>query len=885
MVFGLGEGKLSDRQASLRENVRLLGDCLGETMSNHLGEAFLEKVENIRILSKDGRQSGDPTALIEALEALADEDIVPVARAFNQFLNLSNIAEQYHRVHRRRTNESLGVYQNPIGDLLKRFKNKSYTTQQIMDSLGSQSIDLVLTAHPTEVVRRSLIRKYDNISTELESLDKDNILPLEETVHIRRLNEIITQAWHTDEIREQRPTPVDEAKWGFAVIEQSLWHAVPRFFRQLEEQFGKVLDVDSIPLDMAPIRFATWMGGDRDGNPNVTHKVTEEVTLLARWMAADLYIKDLNVLRSEFSMTQCNEALRARVGESTQPYREILRDLENKMIATRAWAKAKLDGEKSSTENILLDNNQLLDDLMLCYQSLMDCGMKVIANGSLLDLIRCAATFGVTLVKLDVRQDASCHIEALSAITRFYGVGDYAEWDEASRQAFLLTELNSKRPLLPLEWSPSESVCEVIDTFKMIAKGRSNSFGSYVISMASAPSDVLAVALLLKESGVSFPMKIVPLFETLADLDNAEPIIEQLFSMPWYKAYINGKQEVMIGYSDSAKDAGQIAATWGQYRAQEALTKLCKKHNVHLTLFHGRGGTVGRGGGPAHVAILSQPPGSVNGSIRVTEQGEMIRFKFGIPDIAVRSLELYCSAVMEASLSPAESPKEEWRAIMDEMAEIGMNQYRGIVRGHEDFVPYFRAITPEQELAKLPLGSRPARRKMDGGVESLRAIPWIFAWMQIRLMLPAWLGAESALSQAIESGHLENLQEMHREWPFFGSYLDMLDMVLAKAEPEISEYYEKRLVSEELTSLGLLLRRKLKQVGECVKELKQQDRLIEDNKTIRQSIDVRNPYIDPLHYLQAELLYRSRRSPENKAVNKALMITMAGIASGMQNTG
>ncbi|WP_417537391.1 phosphoenolpyruvate carboxylase [Marinomonas sp.] len=876
---------MSDRQASLRENVRLLGDCLGESMSNHLGDDFLEKVENIRLLSKDGRQSGDSAALIQALEALDDKEIVPVARAFNQFLNLSNIAEQYHRVHRRKTNESLGVYHNPVGDLLSRLDKQNFTAEQMLASLQSQSIELVLTAHPTEVVRRSLIRKYDNISSELEALDKDNILPLEETKHVRRLKEIITQAWHTDEIREERPTPVDEAKWGFAVIEQSLWQAVPRFFRQLDEQFSVFSKDERLPLDLAPIRFATWMGGDRDGNPNVTHKVTKEVTLLARWMAADLYIKDLNVLRSEFSMTQCNAALRERVGDSAQPYREVLRYLENKMLATKNWAKACLDGKPIPEDDIFLDAQELTDDLILCYQSLLDCGMKVIANGSLLDLIRCAATFGATLVRLDVRQDASRHIDALSAITRFYGLGDYAEWDEASRQAFLLTELNSKRPLLPMEWTPTAEVKEVLDTFSMISKGQQNSFGSYVISMASAPSDVLAVALMLKESGVSFPMRIVPLFETLADLDNAEPIIEQLFSLPWYKAYINGRQEVMIGYSDSAKDAGQIAATWGQYRAQEALTRLCKKHGIHLTLFHGRGGTVGRGGGPAHVAILSQPPGSVNGAIRVTEQGEMIRFKFGIPDIAVRSLELYCSAVMEASLIPAEPPKEEWRAIMDEMAEVGMNQYRSIVRGHDDFVPYFRATTPEQELAKLPLGSRPARRRSDGGVESLRAIPWIFAWMQIRLMLPAWLGAESALQQGVESGNLEKLREMHKKWPFFGAYLDMLDMVLAKAEPEIAEYYEKRLVGEELQGLGRLLRAKLKQVSDLVKMLKKQERLIEDNKTIRQSIDVRNPYIDPLHYLQAELLYRSRKDEENAEVNKALMITMAGIASGMQNTG
>ncbi|RUM51118.1 MAG: hypothetical protein DSY85_12480 [Marinomonas sp.] len=439
---------MTDRQASLRENVRLLGDCLGETMSNHLGEDFLETVETIRRLSKDGRQSGDSSALIQALEALDDGDIVPVARAFNQFLNLSNIAEQYHRVHRRRSNESKGIYKNPVGDLLLRLKEQNFTADQMVEALRDQAIDLVLTAHPTEVVRRSLIRKYDNISNELEALDKDNILPLEQEKHVRRLNEIITQAWHTDEIRDQRPTPVDEAKWGFAVIEQSLWQAVPMFFRHLDEQFKQYTGEERLPLDLAPIRFATWMGGDRDGNPNVTHQVTEEVVLLARWMAADLYLKDLVELRAEFSMTECNAALRERVGDSTQPYREVIRSLERKMEATKAWARARLEGQAVSDQGVLLDNTELMADLTLCYQSLLDCGMKVIANGSVLDLIRRVATFGMTLVRLDVRQDASKHIEALSAITRFYGLGDYAEWDEASRQAFLLAELNSKRPLL-----------------------------------------------------------------------------------------------------------------------------------------------------------------------------------------------------------------------------------------------------------------------------------------------------------------------------------------------------------------------------------------------------------------------------------------------------
>jgi phosphoenolpyruvate carboxylase len=408
--------------------------------------------------------------------------------------------------------------------------------------------------------------------------------------------------------------------------------------------------------------------------------------------------------------------------------------------------------------------------------------------------------------------------------------------------------------------------------------------GSYVISMASQPSDVLAVVLLLKESGVRFPMRVVPLFETLADLDNAPGCIDVLLGIDWYRAYTDGRQEVMIGYSDSAKDAGALAAAWGQYRAQEALPEVCKRHGVALTLFHGRGGTVGRGGGPSHLAILAQPPGSVDGSLRVTEQGEMIRYKFGIPDIAVRNLELYAGSVLQASLVPPITPAPEWRALMDDMAEKAHELYRSLVWEEPEFVPYFRQITPEQELAKLPLGSRPAKRKSDGGVESLRAIPWIFAWTQIRLMLPAWLGSAPALEDALARGQGTVLEEMKARWPFFSTYLEMLEMVLAKTEPEIARYYEERLVTAELRPLGACLRQFLQDARELIPRLDGRTDLLEENSVIRQSIEVRNPYIDPLHYLQAELLRRDREQP-NQTVEQALMVTMTGIATGMRNTG
>jgi phosphoenolpyruvate carboxylase len=676
---------------------------------------------------------------------------------------------------------------------------------------------------------------------------------------------------------------VEEAKWGFAVIEHSLWSAVPRFLRLLDRRLRATLGTP-LPLTCAPIRFSSWMGGDRDGNPNVTAEVTAEVLLLARWMAADLYARDVDLLRGELSMHEANAELRHATGNHPEPYREILGRLRGCLQETRQGIEDYLKGRASDPERWISTLDELLNPLLLCHRSLHACGMGCIAAGALEDLIRRIACFGLTLVRLDVRQNAERHTEVFDALTEFYQMGRYSEWDEAQKQAFLLRELNSRRPLLPRRWAPAATVQEVISTCRVIAANPDYSLGSYVISMASQPSDVLGVILLLQEVGLERNMRVVPLFETLDDLDNARGCIEKLLQIDWYRRYIAGHQEVMIGYSDSAKDAGQLAAAWGQYRAQEALTELCQREGVRLTLFHGRGGTVGRGGGPSHTAILAQPPGSVAGSLRVTEQGEMIRFKFGLPEIAVRNLTLYTSAVLQATLSPGPQPEPEWRSSMDRMAQVGMTTYRSLVREEPQFVAYFRAVTPEQELAKLPLGSRPAKRRMDGGVESLRAIPWIFAWTQIRLMLPAWLGSGAALKQAREEGKAPLLCTMYRRWPFFQSWIDMLEMVLAKSDVNIAAYYEKRLASPELGVLGSSLRSRLQQALEQVKAIKQEQQLLEGNPVIRQSIEVRNPYIDPLHVLQAELLFRDRNQPDQR-LEQALMVTMAGISAGMRNTG
>ncbi|MDI5892291.1 phosphoenolpyruvate carboxylase [Halomonas rhizosphaerae] len=879
-----------DLHESLRDNVRILGDSLGRTIADDLGPGFVDRIETIRSFAKRGRQGeeGSQRALIEYLRKLPDRDLLPVTRAFNQFLNLANIAEQHYRARFRRVEDYKPGSQPVLSELLERARGEGHSPRKLVETLSGMRVELVLTAHPTEVIRRTLIQKYDAIDDCLTAIESSGDYPERGARAQGRLEELISQAWHTDEIRHERPTPVDEAKWGFAVIENSLWQAVPDFHRDLDNLLLETAG-ERLPLDAAPIRFASWMGGDRDGNPNVTAKVTREVLLLGRWMAADLYLRDLEQLKAELSMWKANSALKAEVGDVAEPYRELIKRLLARVEATRDWAKAELDGGSYKGGPIIETRDQLYAPLLACYRSLCDVGLDTIANGVLLDTLRRVAVFGVTLTKLDLRQEASRHAQVMEELTHGLGLGHYRDWDEAQRQEFLLTELASRRPLIPRRWECSAESREVIDTFRVIASEHREALGTYIISMAGEPSDVLAVALLMKEVGGTVTLPIAPLFETLDDLDHAGEVIDHLLALPGYRALAGDSQEVMIGYSDSAKDAGQLAAAWAQYRAQETLVAVCDRHGVDLTLFHGRGGTVGRGGGPAHAAILSQPPGSVNGSLRVTEQGEMIRFKFGQPEIALRSMEIYACAVLEASLLPPPAPRPEWREEMDRLAEVAHGAYVGVVREDPDFVPYFRSVTPEGALGRLPLGSRPTKRRQDGGVETLRAIPWIFAWTQIRLMLPAWLGSGEAFSQRLEDeGGLEVLREMRDQWPFFGTYLDMLEMLLAKADVGIAAYYEHRLVDEPaLKALGERLRTRFGRLHEALLEVLDQQELLEKTPLIRQAIEVRNPYIDPLHGLQAELLQRNRDADGaiSADLSRALMVTMAGIAAGLRNTG
>ena len=873
----------------MRNNINMLGRFLGETISDALGDDILELIENIRVLSRNSR-SGDDEArrqLLKTLETISNDNIIPVARAFSQFLNLTNVAEQYQTISRHHNDEVSS--KRSIESLFKRLKAQNVPQDQVIKTIDKLLVELVLTAHPTEVTRRSLVHKQVEINKCLSKLEHSDLTEAERRNIERRLLQLIAQAWHTNEIRTQRPTPFEEAKWGFAVIENSLWQAVPEFLRLLYDNAKEHLGYQ-LPVDLTPVRFSSWMGGDRDGNPFVTAKITCQVLQLARWKAADLFLTDIQALADELSMVQCTPEFRTKYGDNLEPYRVVVKDLRSKLKNTLDYYDDLLAGRlpKYGEQDIITHNEQLWEPLYDCYQSLIASGMRIIANGLLLDCLRRIRCFGVTLSRLDIRQESTRHTNAVAEITRYIGLGDYAQWTESDKQAFLIRELSSRRPLVPRDWQPSAETQEILDTCKVIAEQPEGVISCYIISMARTASDVLAVHLLLKEAGVPYHLPVVPLFETLDDLNASEEVMSQLFNVGWYRGVINNKQMIMIGYSDSAKDAGMMAASWAQYRAQETLVNLCEKLGVELTLFHGRGGTIGRGGAPAHAALLSQPPRSLKNGLRVTEQGEMIRFKLGLPSVAVGSLDLYASAILEANLLPPPEPKASWRSVMDELSDSSCEIYRNVVRGDKDFVPYFRSATPEQELSKLPLGSRPAKRNPNGGVESLRAIPWIFAWMQNRLMLPAWLGAGASLRQAIANDKREVIEEMCNDWPFFNTRIGMLEMVFSKTDAWLSEHYDQRLVKKELWYLGQSLREQLKADIQTVLELSGKGhQLMSDLPWVAESIALRNVYTDPLNLLQVELLRRLRENPDNPTadVEQALMITITGIAAGMRNTG
>jgi phosphoenolpyruvate carboxylase len=894
-------------EAALQADSKLLAVLLEEILREQEGPELAQLLEEVVAFATRARSGSaeDAEALHRLLSALDSGKALPLARAFSHYLALANMAEQHHRIRLLRARRREAGSVNAMVDVLKRSIERGTSREELHRAVCSLQVELVLTAHPTQTMRRTLLQKHRRIALALARRDRPDLLPEEREQATEALRREVLALWQTDELRRTRPTPLDEARAGLVLFDQILWDAAPVYLRELDRAL-KLVTGQKLPLSVAPLRFGSWMGGDRDGNPNVTAVITEKVCLLSRWEASELYYQEIELLHDELSMTRASAELLARVGDAAEPYRAVLKEVLGRLGATQRYCEDRIaelqDGKpdygpalrrserdaravSGAKPYVLVE--ELWEPLELCYRSLHEVGASSVAEGRLCDFLRRVAAFGLALTRLDIRQEASVHARALDAITQALDMGSYLSWSEEERVSFLLRELASPRPLLPRVLPDDPVMREVLDTMQACARQPSDCLGAYVISMAAAASDVLAVHLLQREAGVSPPLRVVPLFETLDDLTHAGDVIGSLLSIPWYVECCRGAQEVMIGYSDSTKDAGRVAAAWALFRAQEEVVAKCREADVKLTLFHGRGGTIGRGGGPIYLAILSQPPGSVDGRLRVTIQGETMETLFGLPDLAVESLELYVNATLDATLHPPAGPTPAQRELMQRVARLAAVAYRRVVRSDPNFLRYFQAATPIIELGRLNIGSRPAKRH--GGtiaLENLRAIPWIFAWTQTRLHLPAWLGTGEALTTLFEEGAEAQLRGLVEEWPFFRSLLDLLEMVLAKADPDIAAYYDRVLVPDDLKALGQELRASCRRTSAVILRAKKQQHLLDSDPELRRTLEVRNPYVDPLNVLQAELMRRAREDDhEDPRIWDALLVTVNGIAAGMRNTG
>ncbi|CAI5505557.1 unnamed protein product [Closterium sp. Naga37s-1] len=939
------------------------------------GNEIAEAVETVYGLSAQYNRSSDPADL-ERLEAviagLDPAASILVASALSHMLTFHNVAEGVQMAYRQRMveqrhgaieDEGSALTESSIIETFDKLRAQGRTADEIYASLCAQRVDIVLTAHPTQSVRRSLLQKHARIRQLLVKRREQKLSPERKEELEEAIRSEIQAAWRTDEIRRSQPTPQDEMRGGMSYMHETIWPGVPRFLRRVDTALRHLGVPHRLPYRLPIIAFSSWMGGDRDGNPRVTAAVTRDVVYLSRLMVTNLYITQIEALIFDLSMWRASAELKQRAVEvcagakkhsghyiefwkdipEHEPYRVVLGEVRDKLWNTRDHIQHLMaTGHSEFTpQDIYTDPEQLMEPLELCYKSLCAVGDEAVANSKLLDMLRQVACFGLSLVRLDIRQEGARHSDAMNAITEHVGAGTYHDWPEQQRIDWLTQELQSRRPLFgdDLLEVASDEVREVLTTFRQLAALPRDSLGAYVISMATSASHVLEVQLLQRAAGVKKPLRVVPLFERLDDLTNAPAVLQQLFSLPLYRSSLEGGvQEVMIGYSDSGKDAGRLGAAWALYKAQASVVDVAQQHGVHLSIFHGRGGTVGRGGGPTHLAILSQPPGTVNGRLRVTVQGEVIEQSFGEEHLCFRTLQRFTAATLDHTLNPPRAALPEWQAMMDRMAPLSTAEYRSVVFQSPRFVELFRAVTPETEFARMNIGSRPSKRKPGGGVETLRAIPWIFAWTQTRFHLPVWLGLGAALRGVMEEDTkaLDELQQMYQQWPFFRVTLDLLEMVFSKGDPRVARLYQRVLAPPDLQELGEELLQKYEESKDLVLKVCGHKVPLESIPTLRQRLLMRDPYITPLNVMQVLTLKKMRQeegAPKGgdeaaqggegkkgkfsslssaeelsaeKGLTKAqssdvvgrnpstayapgledtLIITMKGVAAGMQNTG
>jgi len=910
----------------LRDDIRLLGRMLGDTLREQEGEPTFELVENIRQTAIRFRREQDPKARHELdmiLNQLSNKATVAVVRAFSQFSQLSNIAEDMHHNRRRRTHLRAGSppQAGSVALALERVFSSGADGAALGRFFAKALVSPVLTAHPTEVQRRSMLDCQLTIADLLNERDRMQLTPDELRNNEEGLRSAIQILWQTRMLRSERLSVYDEIKNGLAYYHYTFLTEVPRLYAEIEDLLERRMGT-SAPHIPPFLYIGSWIGSDRDGNPFVTDEVILHAAERQSALALDFYMGEVHRIGRRLSLTErlvdVDDELAAlaeaspdrAASRADEPYRRALIGIYARLAATsQGLGHAIRQRRPVAPAPAYAESMEFVKDLDIVIRSLKQHKSRLLAKGDLRHLRRAAEVFGFHLAPLDMRQHSSIHEQVVAELLDYDTQRkEYSELAEEERTQWLLAEISSPRPLRSPYLSYSELTQSELGILQAAAEiqrrfGRA-ALPNYVISKTDGVSDVLEVALLLKEVGLLRPgelphlyVNIVPLFETIADLRGCGHVMDELFSLPYYRKLLDSRgnvQEVMLGYSDSNKDGGFLAANWELYKAETELTKVFARHKIELRLFHGRGGTVGRGGGPSYQAILAQPPHSVNGQIRITEQGEVIGSKYSDPEIGRRNLETLVAATIEATLLSHDTLGEraaDYYEVMEVLARDALAAYRNLVYETPGFNRYFQESTPIREIAGLNIGSRPPSRKQSDLIEDLRAIPWVFSWSVNRAMIPGWYGFGTAVEAFVQrEGRGEKglglLQEMHRTWPFMQTLLSNMDMVLAKTDMGIASRYAE-LVSDTALREKIFCRIQA-EWDRSVKWLfavSGRTELLQDNPTLARSIRNRTPYIDPLNHLQVELLRRYRSGDATDAVKRAIQLTINGVAAGLRNSG
>jgi len=889
--------------APLREDVSRIGAMVGQMLAEQRGEAFFEKVEAVRTTAIRRRREDEPVATLDhALSGLDAEEAEAMARAFATYFQAVNIAERVHRIRRRRDYQRSDTHPQPesLLDVLTRLKAQGVTAGELVEWLGRLHVEPVFTAHPTEAVRRSLLEKEQAIVRSLVDNFDPTRTPQERKEDDDRIFMALSSGWQTAEASPVQPTVQDEHHHVGFYLANPIYRIVPALYESLADALQQVYGI-AVPMPRL-LSFATWVGGDMDGNPNVGADTIAASLASQRAHVLEHYEEDVAGLARLLSQTEGRVAVspellarledyRARFPAAAKRIRPRHADMPYRTLLTLIGARLEATHEDDHPEGYA-SVDELAGDLELIAHSLIDHHGLHAGAYAVQRLVRRVRTFGLHLARLDVRQDSQVHDDALAALQ---GDADWGQRSPAERVEKLNPFASGEQSLAPVE---EENAQRMRSVFQALGTARrrygQEAIGLYIISMARTAADVLAVLALarhggLVDAGQAVPLDVAPLFETVDDLKNAPDTLRALLADPVYRTHLTARgdrQWVMLGYSDSGKDGGTLASRWGLQRAQVELLEIAHEAGIQLAFFHGRGGSASRGGARMTPALMSSPRGSVSGVLRVTEQGEVIHRKYGIRALALRNLEQTIGAVLRASLRPreVESREDIWRERMHVLSATSRKHYRAFV-DREGFVDYFRAATPIDVIERMTLGSRPSRRRSMRGVQDLRAIPWVFSWTQCRSIITGWYGLGTALEQGAAEFGEEALAEMARDWPFFSNMLDDVEMVLAKCDLAIAEAFSM-LAGELHAPFFALIREEFERTCHWVLRLKGDESLLDESPRLAQSIRLRNPYVDPMSVLQIDLLQRWRASDrEDDALLRALVACVNGVSQGLQNTG